>query len=72
MLNKGFRFFGSGGSSKKFQVSLQKAPWPDLFSKIGNLIIQFEKLCNIYFGRINQTNFCPSTNDVLEKHHETN
>ena len=34
MLNKGFKFFGQG-SSKKFQVSAQKVPWPFILSRIG-------------------------------------
>ena len=37
MLNKGFRFFGQG-SSKKFQVSSQRSPWPNILSMIGDLI----------------------------------
>ena len=35
MLNKGFRFFGQG-SSKKFQMSSQRSPWPNILSMIGD------------------------------------
>lgn len=33
MLNKGFKFFGQG-SSKKFQLTAQKVPWPFILSRI--------------------------------------
>ena len=36
MLNKGFKFFGQG-SSKKFQLSAQKVPWPFILSRIGKI-----------------------------------
>ena len=47
MLNKGFKFFGQG-SSKKFQLTAQKVPWPFILSRIGEVRKNF--ILNLTFS----------------------